>query len=77
MEKEVSSWNLKSDDPHIIALALVNGARLLYSNDLALQKDFRNAKLVSKPKGKIYTTVKFSEYDKVKKNLLENCICKS
>ena len=77
MEKEVSSWNLKSDDPHVIALALVSGARLLYSNDLALQKDFRNAKLVSRPKGKIYTAVKFFEYDKVKKKLLEDCRCKS
>ena len=77
MEKEVSSWSLKSDDPHVIALALVSGARLLYSNDLALQKDFRNAKLVSRPKGKIYTTVKFFEYDKVKKKLLEDCRCKS
>ena len=77
MEKEVRSWDLKSDDPHIIALALVSGARLLYSNDLALQKDFRNAKFVGKPKGKIYTTVKFFRYGKVKKKLLEDCRCKS
>ena len=77
MEKEVRNWDLESDDPHIIALALVSGARLLYSNDLALQKDFGNVKLVGKPKGKIYTTVKFFGYDKVEKSLLEDCRCKS
>lgn len=76
-EKEVQDWDLRSDDPHIIALALVSGARLLYSNDLPLQKDFRNTKFIGKPKGKIYTTVKFNTYDKVKERLLEGCKCKS
>lgn len=74
-EKEVKNWNLRSDDPHIIALALVSGARLLYSNDLLLQKDFSDARLVGNPKGKVYTTVRYSKYDKVKKNLLEECRC--
>jgi len=32
----------KSDDPHILALAKVSGARLLYSNDKTLHKDFKN-----------------------------------
>lgn len=35
-----------SDDPHIIALALISGARLLYSNDRDLQRDFKNRELV-------------------------------
>ena len=74
-EKEVEDWDLKSNDPHIIALALVSGARLLYSNDLSLQKDFSNARFVGNPKGKVYTTAKYSKYDQVKKNLLEECKC--
>ena len=47
---------LKSDDPHVIALAQVSGARLLYTNDEDLQKDFRNKNLINNPAGKIYST---------------------
>lgn len=45
-----------SNDEHVIALALVSGARLLYTNDNALMKDFKNPKIVARPHGKIYTT---------------------
>ncbi len=44
----------QSDDPHIIALARVSGARVLCSHDKALHADFKNPHLVSKPRGKIY-----------------------
>ena len=44
----------KSNDPHVIALAQVSGARLLYSNDENLQQDFKNKKLVNDPQGKVY-----------------------
>ena len=47
---------LRSDDPHVIALAQVSGARLLYSNDRALQQDFADKQLVDDPRGKVYTT---------------------
>ena len=45
---------LKSNDPHIIALAKVSGARLLYSEDGPLIEDFTNKKLINNPEGKIY-----------------------
>ena len=45
-----------SNDLHIIALAQVSGARLLYSNDKDLQQDFKNKDLINHPRGKIYTT---------------------
>ena len=45
-----------SDDPHIIALAQISGARLLYSNDDALQDDFQDKHLLNNPRGKVYTT---------------------
>lgn len=45
-----------SNDPHIIALAQVSGARLLYSNDRKLQQDFKNKDLIDHPRGKIYST---------------------
>ena len=44
----------RSDDPHVIALARASGARLLYTNDDDLEADFKNARLISKPRGKIY-----------------------
>ena len=46
----------RSNDEHVIALALVSGARLLYSNDRDLGDDFRNKKLIENPPGKVYTT---------------------
>jgi hypothetical protein len=34
---EVNRHPIRSDDPHILALALASGARLLFSRDLALR----------------------------------------
>ena len=45
-----------SDDPHVIALAQVSGARLLYSNDNKLSQDFKNKMLIDGPRGKVYST---------------------
>ena len=42
-----------SDDAHVIALARLSGARLLFSMDRALHADFKNRDLVS-PRGKVY-----------------------
>ena len=46
----------RSNDTHVIALARVGGARLLFTNDGELQKDFRNSGLIRDPRGKVYTT---------------------
>lgn len=42
---------IESDDPHIIALARVSGAKLLISYDTNLHEDFKNSKLVG---GRVY-----------------------
>lgn len=39
----------ESCDEHIIAIALLTGARLLFSGDLPLGRDFRNRKIVDPP----------------------------
>lgn len=44
----------KSNDHHIIALASVSGARLLYSEDKQLHADFKNPELLNRPRGVIY-----------------------
>lgn len=43
-----------SDDPHVVALARVSGARTLCSHDQALHQDFRNPRLLAKPRGRVY-----------------------
>ena len=67
---------LQSDDSHIIALAQVSGARLLFSNDRDLQKDFKNPVIINEPRGKIYSTSENKNFTKDKRELLEHHRCK-
>lgn len=46
---------VRSNDAHVLALARVSGARLLYTGDKALMDDFRDPEIVPRPKGKIYS----------------------
>ncbi len=46
----------RSDDEHVVAVAQLGGARLLYTNDSNLQKDFKNKVLIDRPRGKVYST---------------------
>ena len=57
-----------SNDPHIIALAQLSGARLLYTNDGKLQQDFKDKRLI--PEGSIYTTVQNNNFTSTHKSLL-------
>lgn len=66
----------KSNDEHIIALAQISNARLLYSKDENLHADFKTEKLLSRPRGKVYSTLKNPEFDSAKKNLLRSSSCK-
>ena len=49
---------LRSDDPHIIALALTSGARLLFSGDGDLIEDFTSPQIIKQPRGKVYSSVR-------------------
>lgn len=60
----------ESDDHHIIALARATGARLLYTNDSALQADFDNKRLVDSPRGKVYSTSVTSDFSRDRRRLL-------
>lgn len=54
LEQELSdSGLLISDDPHILALARVSGARVLYSNDQNLHADFCSGAMLT-PRGSVY-----------------------
>ncbi len=53
-EELEKSGVLRSDDPHIIALAQISGARLLCSKDEDLHADFKSKALLDKPRGNVY-----------------------
>ena len=59
-----------SDDPHVLALAQISGARLLYSNDRALQQDFADRRLINDPRGKVYSTLVNRDFSRSHRNLL-------
>ena len=63
---------ISSDDPHVIALAQVSGARLLYSNDGDLQKDFKKKRLIDNPRGKVYSTIENRCFQDSHDRLLKN-----
>ena len=44
-----------SNDHHILALAIISGARTLATLDRHLARDFKNARIVSNPRGSIYS----------------------
>lgn len=48
----------RSNDEHVLALARVSGARLLFSRDEALRQDFKDARLLANPRGKLYPETK-------------------
>jgi len=60
----------KSNDAHVLALARVSGARLLFTNDQALQEDFGNRAIIQEPRGRVYTTRRHQEVRSTHRNLL-------
>ena len=60
----------RSNDPHVIALAQVSGARLLYSNDTTLHADFKDRSLIDNPAGSVYTTNQGKSFTRARRRLL-------
>ena len=61
-----------SNDPHVLALAQVSGARLLYSNDGDLQEDFGKKSLIDDPRGRVYSTRVSKNFQRAHRDLLAN-----
>ena len=70
-ERLRATVDLKSNDAHVLALAQLSGARLLYSMDGNLQKDFKNKDILS-PRGKIYSNKRHTHL-LAKKDLCQSC----
>ena len=47
--------DLRSDDPHVLALARWARVRLLYTADADLIADFKNKQFIDHPRGKVYS----------------------
>ena len=47
--------DLRSDDPHVLALARAARVRLLYTGDDNLISDFKNKRFIDRPRGKVYS----------------------
>ena len=60
----------KSNDAHVLALARVSGARLLFTNDQNLRDDFRNPQVIGGVRGRIYTTLQRKDVRKSHRDLL-------
>ena len=71
-EKLLQEERCRSNDTHVIALAQISGARLLYSNDIALHEDFGNKRLIDKPRGKVYSTNRHKDFTNAHERLLNN-----
>ena len=59
-----------SDDEHVIALAKVSGARLLYTNDRDLQRDFKNRQIMGGVRGTVYSTIHTENVSRSHKEIL-------
>lgn len=47
---------LRSNDAHVLAIARISGARLLYANDGPLLEDFINSRVITRPAGDTMTS---------------------
>jgi hypothetical protein len=45
----------RSNDPHVLKLAIASGARVLATSYRALMADFKNPKIIKKARGRIYS----------------------
>ena len=71
----VEAGSCRSNDEHIVALAQCSNARLLYSNDTDLHRDFKNRLLVANPRGRIYSTRDGGELQERHRRLLRYTRC--
>ena len=74
-EELVQSRSLRSNDVHIVALALASGARLLYTDDARLQRDFADPSVIPGVVGRIYTSRPDGHFTAEHRKLLDADLC--
>ena len=68
--RDASAAIIRSDDHHIMALAQISGARLLFTNDKRLTDDFGNPQIIEPPSGRVYSTNLTTDFSKQRRELL-------
>lgn len=68
-QEKLEEIGYESNDPHILAFARACGARMLYTADKKLIKDFENPDIINEPEGRIYSNAE------TKNILLEEGLC--
>ena len=66
----------ESDDPHILALARASGARRFVTADMALIRDLTNPRLLSKPRGKVFSDRKKHKHLLINAPACDKCASK-
>ncbi len=74
-EQQIQEDKCKSNDTHVLALAIAAHARLLYTHDDALADDFKNRDLIRKPRGKVFRTEVSGRFTDDKRKLLDDANC--
>ena len=59
---------IRSNDPHVVALARAVGVRLLYTGDGNLRDDFKDKRFIDNPRGRVYSRASNA-------NLLTRSVC--
>ena len=59
---------VRSNDPHVLALARASGARLLYTGNKNLMDDFKDKRFIDQPRGQVYSRA-------TNARLLTNLVC--
>ena len=60
----------RSNDWHVLALAKISGARLLYTKDIKLEADFKDREIIDGVRGRVYTTRRYPHVTDSQKRLL-------
>ena len=70
-KRHLETAQARSNDRHILALALASGARLLYTGDKRLARDFEDSRIIENPAGEVYSS---SEHrDRLRPDICKQC----
>ena len=75
-QKLLEGEKLKSDDPHVLALAIVSGASLLYTHDENLIADFKNRVLIPGRNRTVYKSDRNGKFTQAKRRQLKEAYCR-
>lgn len=70
--RSTGTLRVRSNDIHLLALARIAGARLLFSRDRKLRDDFKDPLLINGPRGKVLNSTLDSNLTRARKAMLDD-----